>query len=238
MNILAKARSFSRFWRYRRRSESESIKFLLDQDLSGSTLLDIGANKGIYTYWMSKKAGPDGRVIAFEPQPELGDFLHDLKDSFKLQNVTIINKGLSEKAGKFEMIRSVAGSGGARLLQDGDDFSAYKNLHTLEVEITTLDSFFSDKQDQKLSFIKCDVENHELQVFKGGEKTLRKHMPTILFECHHEDAKKGEVFSFLTDLGYKGFFMIGNKKIDYKEFDRFPYRKPTDNHRNYIFQKN
>lgn len=237
MNILEKAQSFFRFWRYRRRSESESIKFLLDQDLAGTTLLDIGANKGIYTYWMSKKAGPEGRVISFEPQPELGVFLKDLRDSFNLRNVTIENKGLSDQAGEFEMIRSVAGSGGARLLEEGDNFSGRTNLHKVKVEIATLDDYFKDKQNIKLSFIKCDVENHELHVFKGGEKTLRKHMPTILFECHHEDAIKGEAFSFLTGLGYKGCFITGNKKIDYKEFDQYPYRKPTDNHRNYIFEK-
>lgn len=60
-------------------------------------------------------------------------------------------------------------------------------------------------------------------------------MPTLLFECHHEEAKKGEIFSFLAELGYTGFFMINGKKIHYKKFDQYPYRLPTDNHRNYIF---
>ena len=228
---------FSRFWRYRRRTESESIKFLLAQNLSGTTLLDIGANKGIYTYWMSKKAGKDGLVISFEPQPELGDHLRDVKESFKLKNVTIQNKGLSDKAGKFEMIRSVAGSGGARLLREDDDFSGKRGLHKVEVELTTLDNFFQHQHVKNLSFIKCDVEDHELQVFMGGEQTLKKHMPILLFECHHEEAKKGELFSYLTGLGYRGFFIEDGKEIDYKEFDSYPYRKPSDKHRNYIFMK-
>ena len=76
--------------------------------------MDIGANRGIYTYWMSKKVGDRGRVISFEPQPELGDFLQDLKKSFKLNNVEIQNKGLSDEEGKFDIFRGFVGSGGAK----------------------------------------------------------------------------------------------------------------------------
>lgn len=227
----------SRFWRYRRRTEKDSIRFLLDQDLAGSTVLDIGANRGIYTYWMSKKVGEHGRVFSFEPQPELGGFLLDLKKSFKLDNVVIENKGLSDKEGKFDIFRDFVGSGGARLAQKGEELPENSDLHKVEVEVTTLDAFFQGRKPENLSFIKCDVESHELSVFKGGEKLLKKHMPTILFECNHEEAQKGEIFSFLTDMGYKGFFIINGKKIDYKEFDKHPYRKPTESHRNYVFEK-
>lgn len=227
----------SRFWRYRRRTEKDSVRFLLDQDLAGSTVLDIGANRGIYTYWMSKKVGEKGRVISFEPQPELGDFLLDLKKSFKLGNVEIQNKGLSDKEGKFDIFRVSAGSGGARLAQKGEALPENSPLHKVEVEVTTLDTFFQDKDIKELAFIKCDVEGHELSVFKGGEKILRKYMPTILFECGHEEARDGEIFSFLTGMGYKGFFIINGKKFDYKEFDQHPYRKPTESLRNYMFVK-
>lgn len=228
---------YHRFWRYRRRSESESIKFLLKQDLSGTTLLDIGANKGIYTYWMSKKAGRQGQVFSFEPQPELGDFLAGVKESFKLQNVRIQNKGLSDKEGTFDMFRSHVGSGGAHLVEEGQPLPEDNSLHRVEVEVSTLDNFFRDKDPGKISFIKCDVEGNELAVFKGGEKLLGKHMPTLLFECGHEEAEKGALFSYLTGLGYRGFFIHENRKIDYREFNKYPYRKPSMRHRNYMFVK-
>ncbi|MDX5421379.1 MAG: FkbM family methyltransferase [Hymenobacteraceae bacterium] len=227
----------SRFWRYRRRTEKDSVRFLLDQNLAGSTVLDIGANKGIYTYWMSKKVGSNGQVISFEPQPELGGFLRDLKKSFKLDNVEIVNKGLSETEGRFNIFREFVGSGSAKLEQRGEDLTAEQQLHKVEVELTTLDAFMRDKKIDNISFIKCDVEGHELSVFKGGVETLKKHMPTLLFECHHDLAVKGELFSFLTDLGYKGFFIIKGKKFDFKEFDQQPYRKPHEIHRNYMFMK-
>ncbi|WP_161889293.1 FkbM family methyltransferase [Pontibacter russatus] len=237
MNIIDRLHMVSRFWRYRRRTEKDSVRFLLDQNLTGATVLDIGANRGIYTYWMSKKVGPGGRVISFEPQPELGDFLLDLKESFQLDNVTIRNKGLSDKEGTFDIFRKFVGSGGARIAQKGEKLPENSGLHKVEVQVTTLDTFFRDKAPGKLAFIKCDVEGHEMSVFKGGRKTLQKHMPTLLFECSHEDAGKGEIFSFLTDMGYKGFFIRNGKKIDCQDFDKHPYRKPTESLRNYMFVK-
>lgn len=238
MNIIDKAHMLHRFWRYRLRTESESVKFLLDQRLKGDTVIDIGANKGIYTYWMSKKTGKEGRVISFEPQPELETFLNDVKKSFNLSNVSIVNKGLSDTAGKFRMYRKKPGAGGAKLAQQGEVISENEGLREVEVSVTTLDDYVKEKNIDNISFIKCDVEGHELSVFKGGEKILRANMPTLLFECMHKEAVKGELFSFLTDIGYKGFFMQNNKKIDYRKFKDYPYRKPTTEHRNYIFMKN
>lgn len=227
-----------RVWRYRLKSEPESVRFLLEQQLEGATTLDIGANKGIYTYWMSKKTGPRGKVISFEPQPELGVFLKEMKAAFGLENVEIQNKGLSNIVGKFEMVRAVVGSGGARLAQEEDrTLAPGSQLQKVEIELTTLDSFFKGREVKRLAFIKCDVEGHELSVFKGGEQLLKKHMPTLLFECLHQEAESGETFNYLRSLGYKGFFIYQNKRIDYREFAKYPYRKKTDRHRNYMFVK-
>jgi len=73
---------FLRVWRYRLRTEKDDIRFLLNKDLKGDTVIDIGANKGIYSYWMSKKVGEEGKVVAFEPQPKLMDHLTQLKADF------------------------------------------------------------------------------------------------------------------------------------------------------------
>lgn len=224
-----------RIWRYRLASEKDSVQYLLNQDLAGTTVLDIGANRGIYTYWMSKKVGKHGKVIAFEPQPELGEFLLDLKASFKLTNAMIHNKGLSDKAGSLNLLRGCIGSGGARLEQENDKQAQQADIQRIKVALTTIDDFFKENALEKLSFIKCDVEGHELPALKGGAMTLKKYMPTILFECHDHEAKEGALFSFLADLGYTGFFMQNGKKIHYKNYDKYPYSKATFNYRNYIF---
>ena len=59
--------------RYRFRTEKLEIKTMMRLKLGGATVLDIGANKGIYCFWMVRAGGPSGSVIAFEPQPEMRD---------------------------------------------------------------------------------------------------------------------------------------------------------------------
>lgn len=222
-----------RVWRYRLNAEKDSVAYLLAQELEGTTVLDIGANKGIYTYWMSRKVGKTGQVIAFEPQPELGEFLLDLKNTFKLTNVQIQNKGLSDQAGHFNLLRGYAGSGGAQVERENEKPSQ-AGLERIQVELVTLDDFFKENAPDKLSFIKCDVEGYELPAFEGGKNILSKHMPTLLFECHDSEAREGSLFSFLADLGYTGFFIQNGKKIHYKNYDQYTYGSRIS-YRNYIF---
>ena len=234
-----------RLLRYRFKSERPSIEFLMHRDLSGATILDIGANFGVYSYYMSKAAGPDGRLLAFEPQPELGVHLDAVKETYHLNNLTIVKQGLSSSSRILKMRRSAPGSGGASF-----HYESAKNLEELDVPVTTIDEYFSAKGNSPISFIKCDVEEHELEVFRGGEQTLLKYMPTLLFECHDTEATGGELFSYLTSLGYDGFFffvtpadhqsLLRNNKgkyLHYSKFGDYPYPRESVQHRNYIFMK-
>jgi FkbM family methyltransferase len=237
MNLIERVRILHRAWRYRLREEKESVNYLLGQKLNGATVLDIGANKGVYTYWMSKKVGNQGKVFAFEPQPELDSVLNDLRTSFALGNVEIINQGLSDRPGHVKMFRSKVGAGGGTLAREFVNQSELNGLQEVEVDLTTLDEFYRNRALARLDFIKCDVEGHELAVFKGGTNTLQKYQPTLLFECHHDHAQEGSLFSFLEQLGYHGFFLVNGKPVDARKFDQYPYRRVSMRHRNYIFAK-
>jgi FkbM family methyltransferase len=242
INLYDKLHMYHRFWRYRLRTERPSIFYLLDCDLEGKVLVDIGANKGIYSYWMSKKAGRNGVVFAFEPQPELGVHLEKMKKSFTLDNLRIVNNGLSS-SGILKLMRSEPGSGGASFHLPPDE-----HLEELDVPVTTLDEFFNMSDHRPISFIKCDVEKHECDVFKGGHDILSKDKPILLFECWHHEAERGELFSYLTDLGYDGFFYYvrqsdhashlrraKGKYVHFSQFKEYSYVKPPISHRNYIF---
>ena len=230
MNLKDKYRMRLRFWRYRLRTEKNDIKFLLDQNLKGAVVVDIGANKGIYSYWMSKKVGKEGKVVAFEPQPELVGHLMQLKAEFSLTNLEIVNKGLSSSLGQLQLFRAqvCAGDASFHRIPDGD-------YERLTVDVTTLDDYFLESENRPVKFIKCDVEGHELKVFKGGEQLLLEDKPDLLFECSQDEAEKGDLFSYLLDLGYDGFFAEGNKLIHFSEFNNYRYSKPSVTHRNYIF---
>jgi FkbM family methyltransferase len=83
--------------------------------MNGKTVLDIGAHRGIYSYWMSKAVGPQGSVFAFEPQPECVAHLEKVKTEFQLTNLEIIPQGLSEAPGTMQLWREYPESGSSSM---------------------------------------------------------------------------------------------------------------------------
>lgn len=232
-----------RCWRLRFKSEAPSIKYVRESCHNGSTMLDIGANKGVFSIYMSRAAGPNGRLIAFEAQPELGKHLRDVKESFGLDNMTLVNQGVSSEPGTLTMHRPEAGSGMASF-----EFEDGENLETIDIPVIRLDDYVAENNITDVSFIKCDVEGHELPVFKGAEKLLRRDMPALLFECHISEAEDGELFNYLVDLGYDGWFfhvepedhkrLLGKTRGRWEHFSQFAnlsHVKPGIQHRNYVF---
>lgn len=243
LNLFQKLHMVHRCWRLRFKSEVPSIRYVREAGLSGTTVIDIGANKGVFSIYMSRAAGPNGKLIAFEAQPELGDHLRDVKQSFGLDNMTIVNQGLSSSAGVLTMRRSEAGSGMASFHNPPS-----VDLQEIEIPVIRLDDYANDNVVGPVSFIKCDVEGHELEVFRGGQALLAQHKPTLLFECHDDEADRGELFEFLTGLGYDGYFFYvsraDHKSLRHKGRGRFipadqrasyPHVHPAVRHRNFIF---
>ena len=58
-----------------------------------------------------------------------------------------------------------------------------------------------------VSFIKIDVEGHELQVLQGAQNLLTTQMPLILLELLTEDiqAQRAASLDFLSEIGYTKF---------------------------------
>jgi FkbM family methyltransferase len=153
--------------------------------------LDIGANAGFYAFRMSKIFS---KIYAFEINDELtGDLL-----SYNSGNITIIPVGLSSEAGTATLYIPVLNGlplTGWASLAPGNYPEATGEL-TKPVKVATLDSF----QVESVSFIKIDVEGHELQVLEGARQTLATHRPTVLIEI--KDENRGAVFQFLSELNY------------------------------------
>lgn len=234
-----------RCWRLRFKSEVPSIRYVRDARLAGATVIDIGANKGVFSIYMSRAAGPNGTLLAFEAQPELGEHLLAVRQSFSLDNMTLVNKGLSSTAGTLTMRRSEAGSGMASFHSP-----ASSGLEEVEIPVIRLDDYVKEHNVGPVAFIKCDVEGHELDVFRGGETLLRRDTPTLLFECHDDEADRGELFDFLSRLGYDGYFFFVSRAdhkslfhkgrgefIPYDQRASYPNVHPAVRHRNYVFVK-
>jgi FkbM family methyltransferase len=202
MNLFERLHFLHRAWRYRLRGEKFGVSFLRSRDLKNKTAVDIGANRGIYSYWMHQQVGPQGHVIAFEPQPELQSCLRDLRSCFGLKQLEIAECGLSSQSGELTLRRPHGHWGGASF----EKFKSGRNdLDLIPVPITTLDHYLANHAARPISFVKCDVEGHELEVFRGGREILSEDRPDLLFECGNASDPDCPVFLYLKSLGYEGF---------------------------------
>ncbi|MEZ4888477.1 MAG: FkbM family methyltransferase [Chitinophagales bacterium] len=200
--------------RYKYKLDKVEIRYILANVKQGQIAVDIGAHKGGYLYWLQKKVGSKGWVFAFEPQPKLSQYLLKICAKKKYKNVIIENMGVSAQKGSFDLFlpNGKSSSPGASLQKHHKTTSKFHN--SIEIQTTTLDEYFLKERYLKPHFLKIDVEGHELEVFKGGEQLLKEVKPKILVECeqrHLHDTSIDQVFQFLLDLGYKGYFIHQNE---------------------------
>jgi FkbM family methyltransferase len=178
---------------------------------------DIGANKGSFTYWLSCWCW-DGRVIAFEPQPELAHRLVNVCRAIRLCNVRVEAKAVYSHSGHQDLFVPRGHQPGASL-----NLGALKtgNFTTLSVPLVSLDDYF-DEHD-KVGLLKIDAEGAELDILKGAERILLQHAPLLAFECENRHiAPPGnvrDVFSYLEGLGYEGSFVCRNQILPISKFD-------------------
>lgn len=219
-----------RFCRYAWRSEPDTVRFIREEFEPGGTALDIGANKGIVTYFLGKQAGPEGRVIAFEPQPEMKQQIIKVTNTFGLKNVEVHSLGLSDSNGTATLFRGK--SGATANLVKGAEWQTDK----VTVETKTLDSFAAERPIDRLDFIKCDVDGFEAQVLRGAEKTLRKYRPKVMVEISEDLVP--EIVEILNGYGYDdGVFWFRGKRYPTVETTEIAYRHPNSKWRNFLFLK-
>ena len=233
MRSQDKLKLLFRAYKYRFHVERAEMAFVLQNLNIGQNCVDIGAHKGAYAYWMQKRVGPTGHVHVFEPQPELAEYLSDVKTAFGMDHVTIVHSAVSDHSGFSPLYRDTACTPGATL-----NHRESGTAKSVVVPLVTLDGYFSHQPARRVDFIKCDVEGHELEVFQGGHGILTEDRPKLLFECeqrHITDRSMEEVFRYLGGLGYRGWFFKGRDLYPIDSFQPESNAAPRDSDYVYNF---
>jgi len=240
LGLLERLRMRHRFLRYRYRTERSSLDYVRRFVPRGATVLDVGTNRGIWTWWLSRTVGPSGRVVGFDPQPEAIASVRTICDAFGCTNVDLVPMALSDTPGVSILARHAALDGGAHLVarEDGtpqtpaDD----RDEEHLRVETTPLDDACAKLDVHDVRFVKIDVEGHELAVLRGATRLLERDHPALLIEIADDRMAAGEVTGLLEAAGYRGFFLVGKRRTPVSAYAEHPHRKPWENRRNYIFE--
>jgi FkbM family methyltransferase len=208
-------------WDIRRGNWREPELELLPLALrSGETVLDIGANYGLYSYHLSRILGSAGKVYAFEPVPFTVETLRMIKRILRINNVEIIDKGLSDKPGtiSFELPVQDNGAPAAGLAhiagRDNDRPGKetqirYNGSRVVEAQVLRLDDFLPKHVDVPL--MKIDIEGAELMAFRGAASTIDRCHPTVICEINPWylegfGTKLADLLEFFSTRGYTLYF--------------------------------
>jgi FkbM family methyltransferase len=180
----------------------------------GDFVIDVGANIGIYTKFLSDFVGPTGKVISIEPIPETYGYLRNNVQKLNLKNVKTINIALSDKKNSVPFIIPNGNAGElctrARLTNDFEKHTE----SSIQVDTIKLDELI-ESSAQKITFIKIDVEGHEYFVLQGARITIRKFNPALLIEVEGEPTEMNSIanklFSLLNSYSYEPYVFLNNK---------------------------
>lgn len=175
----------------------------------GETVIDIGANYGLYSYHLSRAVGARGKVYAFEPVPFTSKTFRRIARVLRFANVELVDKAVGDKPGSLELTVPISDSGaiiaGTVHAAARDNERDGKNQHArfakskkISCDVVVLDDFLRNIED--VSMIKCDVEGFDYFALKGCTKIIEANHPTIICEINPW---------FLTGLGLKVDDLVG-----------------------------
>jgi FkbM family methyltransferase len=177
----------------------EDAELRVAQALSqpGATVIDVGANVGLFSVPLARAVGLSGTLIAIEPLAENVARLRANVDRNRLDNVVVYEVAASDRPGTLE-------------LELGDD-PAYASATgvrenrglgvTASVDAMRLDDIWLDLGCPTVPVLKIDVEGAEDAVLAGATQLLQACAPSVLVECGDAAALE-RIVDRLAEFGY------------------------------------
>ena len=198
-----------------------SEQALFEKYLHGDmTLVDIGANLGLYTAISMHHLDAGGRIVAFEPHPKSYEFLRknvaaNQTNHRACPRVDAFNLAATPEPGRQELRMNPENRGDNRLYH-GTYQGKIEEWETLTVEGRPVDDVLAELGIDEVNFVKIDIQGYEQKAVSGLQKTLMRSKNVILLS---EFWPKGllesggdgrEYLQMLTDMGFTLYTL--NKK--------------------------
>lgn len=172
--------------------------FLLRWLRPGMTVIDIGANLGVYSLALARLVGPHGHVFAYEPASEPRTLLERSRAINRADNLHVIAAAASDRPrdgrlvlGASSELNSLEGSGPAE-----------------NIRITALDAEDGSRGWSTVDFVKIDAEGEEERILDGGKSFFERHSPLVMFEVKAGNAINETLRSAFTRRGYNVYRLV------------------------------
>lgn len=171
--------------------------------------IDVGANVGAWSR-MCRRVFPETRILAVEPQANLQAALGET--ARRLGNVTIAQTLLGAKPAAAVPFYVYQFSGMSSVLRDAES----QPTGTTSLDMVTLDELVASTHFPPAQLIKLDVQGYELEVLRGGPRTLAA-VDVVLMEVSLLPLYKGapilhEVVAFMADNGFSVYDFLSERR--------------------------
>lgn len=146
------------------RYNAADLDFLIEGVPPGGIFLDIGANIGLYTLPLAKRAGPEGKVVAIDANRRMALRLAWNAQASGLDNIAIFPCAVSDHEGMGSLTVRKDNIASAALADDGNG----------SIVIRTLSSILAEAGIERIDGLKIDVEGHEDRVLAPFLETCEK----------------------------------------------------------------
>jgi FkbM family methyltransferase len=198
---------------FRGEIELRLLPLLCDRSLAS---VDVGAHHGIYTLGTSLFSR---RVVAVEPQYQLASALRQSMPA----GTMLVEGALSSKPGEATLRIPLHEWDSRSHLDAGDEND--NRWRSQRVSLFRLD----DIVDERVGFVKIDVEGHEREVLEGATRILASDKPVFLIEIEerHRAGSVEDITRFMQDRGYRGFFVEDGRIRPVEQFDLARHQAPS-----------
>ena len=175
------------------------IRFLLKFLHPGDTVLDVGAYIGTHTLAFASAVGPNGKVCAFEPRPEIFRLLATNVHQNGLDNVVLRQAAVGAESGFISLpsldLSAPENFGGLSVVGEMAHTGASAAAATAgsEIEMLAIDAL----ELEACRLIKIDVEGAESAVLYGARGLMSQRRPVFVIELHNptQDRKVSELLA-------------------------------------------
>ncbi|AJZ75115.2 hypothetical protein SU86_000475 [Candidatus Nitrosotenuis cloacae] len=183
---------------------------------------DLGANLGFYTMLSASLVGSKGKVYAFEPFLHNANLITASAELNQFSNVIVVNSAVADTNGETTLFLSPYYSSEHSLFDFHYTTGAKSTHETTKIKMTTLDEYLENTKNEKLDFIKMDIEGSEGNAIKGMTKALTiNENITLLTEFWPNALKNAGVepidyLKKISELGFTLHHVDGLKQQIYK----------------------
>ena len=190
--------------------EKASLALWIELCSSSNTIVDVGANTGIYSL-IAKAVRPHAHVFAFEPMPTIYE---QLLTNIRLNNfdITAYNAAISNIDNVQKIFYHEGQHAYTASLTKGFD----QNSSSMDVQTVKLSTFIGEQKVDAIDAMKIDVETHEVEVLQGMDGFLDTMKPALLIEILTSELGR-KLDQLLAGKGYNYYAVdeiIGPAKVN------------------------